>query len=89
MDDLEKEFSRISEQLDTTKNLDSEVERLRSYQRKRHLACWHDTSAISNSSHLLIMIHVIYDPAIYLTKEEYHAKTGKYCNLFSIVNYYF
>ena len=43
-----------------------------------HLALWHDGSTLSNHSHLLMMVNILYDSAIFYTPEEYKQKTGKF-----------
>ena len=40
-------------------------------QRTRQLFIWHDSSSIANHGHLMIMVNVIYDPAIFYTNDEY------------------
>ena len=49
---------------------------LKALHRKRMFACWHDTSAISNASHFLVLFNCLYDEALFYTNEEYLAKTG-------------
>ena len=63
------EFDRIEEERET-------VVELKKFQRQRTIACWHDSSGISNSSHLLITFCAVYDKAIYLSNQEYFEKTG-------------
>ena len=52
--------------------------KLKQLQRTRHLALWHDGSTLSNHSHLLMMVNILYDSAIFYTPEEYKQKTGKF-----------
>ena len=40
-------------------------------QRTRHLSTWHDGSSIANHGHLMIMVNVVDDPAIFYTDDEY------------------
>ena len=42
------------------------VQKLKQIEKKRHLMVWHDCSTISSHSYFMIMISVIYDPAVYL-----------------------
>lgn len=41
------------------------------------MAVWHDHSTILQTGYILFAIWVIYDPAVFLTENEYKAKTGK------------
>lgn len=68
---VSEEFARLNEP-------SGSVATLKNYHRSRTISCWHDTSAISNSSHLLIMFATMYDPAIFYTDAEYFEKTGSY-----------
>ena len=54
---------------------------LKKYERTRNLMFWHDGSSLSNHGHILIMAATIYDPAMFLTDEEYHAKYFFKCNV--------
>ena len=67
---LSAERERIGE-------LDADAKKLQKFNRQRIVACWHDTSPISNASHLQITFCTLYDKAIFYTQEEYFAKTGK------------
>ena len=51
-------------------NIEELRKKLCQFERTRHLMLWHDGSTLSNHGHLLMMVCVIYDPAIYyiLTK---------------------
>ena len=46
--------------------------KLFSYQRKRFLQFWADGSSIANNGHMLIMVNILYDKAIYMTNEEFY-----------------
>ena len=67
---LSAECERIGE-------LDADSKKLRDFNRQRIIACWHDTSKISNASHLLITFCTLYDKAIFYTQNEYFEKEGK------------
>ena len=71
-DKINSEFTRINE-LENYKHLNKEekIVVLKKLQRTRYLMIWHDTSCISNHSHLLIMVKTIYDPAIFFNNKEY------------------
>ena len=71
-EELIKEFERLNEKIPSTAG--GAV--LKKFHRTRTLACWHDSSSISNSSHFMVMFSTIYDPAIFYTDEEYFLKTG-------------
>ena len=56
-------------------------ETLKKLQRTRHLMFWHDGSTVSNHGHLLMMVAVMYDPAVFYTDDEYKAKYGDNINV--------
>ena len=58
----------------TLEQLQTEVAKL---QRTRTLAMWHDHSTILQTGYILFAIWVIYDPAMFLTAQEYAAKSGQ------------
>ena len=51
----------------------------------RNLMFWHDSSSISNHSHLMIMVPCMFDPVVYLTNDEYFKLHGKHVNVQSIL----
>ena len=75
--DLLTELRRIDD--DTKfKSHEEAILYLKNLQRRRNLANWHDTSCISNHSHLLVMLICLYDTAIFYTDSEYFELTGKF-----------
>ena len=40
----------------------------------RHFSIWHDAAIVANHGYVLFMIQNIYDPAVYYTNAEWHAK---------------
>ena len=52
---------------------------LKELQRSRKLVLWHDHSTILKAGYILMTIHTLYDPAVYMTTEEYEQKTCKKC----------
>ena len=60
-------------------SLETEIilNRLKTFERTRNLMMWHDCSTISNHSHFLVMASAMYDPAVFLTSEEYFQKSGQ------------
>ena len=83
------DLKRINEYEDFDGDFDGDtpllLNRLKQFERKRHLAVWHDTAPISNHSHLLITVNVVYDPAIFLTDDEYRQKYKKRVNVQALV----
>ena len=75
-----EELQRIDEFSPSMNDLSDTVlsSKLKQLQRTRHLALWHDGSTLSNHSHLLMMVNVLYDSAIFYTSEEYKQKAGKF-----------
>ena len=49
---------------------------LKRFQRSRKLVLWHDHSTICTSGYIIMTIHTFYDPAVFMTTEEYEQKTG-------------
>ena len=50
-------------------------------ERTRYFTFWHDGSTIGNHSHLLITVNVLYDPASFLSDDEYCLKYKKNINV--------
>ena len=51
--------------------------KLKYFQRRRHLIIWHDGSIICNHGHVLFTCSEVYDKAIHLTDEEVLQRFGK------------
>ena len=60
---------------------ESNKETLKEYERSRHFIVWHDSSVIANHGHILFNVHVLYDPAVFYTSEEYKKLTGYDVNI--------
>ncbi len=54
-------------------------ESLKKLQRSRTLVLWHYHSTVAGYGYLLMTIHSLYDPAIYLSTAEYERNTGRKC----------
>ena len=52
-------------------------QRLKSIQRSRSLLLWHDHATLLGSGYIMVTVSALYDPAVFLTIEEYETKTGK------------
>lgn len=74
--EISNEFDRLGMSTKTTE-IGKAASQLKSLQRQRMFACWHDTSCVSNASHFLILICCLYDEALFYTNQEYLEKTGK------------
>ncbi|XP_057311411.1 uncharacterized protein LOC130649186 [Hydractinia symbiolongicarpus] len=81
---LELEYKRLGIVYDENDSSMS-VENLKILQRQRHIGNGHDTSSISNHSHLLVIVFCLYDKAIFYSNEEYFDKTGKIENIILIM----
>ena len=70
---LINELQRINEYKDNHFNLDrAELKcTLKSLQRTRNVMLWHDTSTVSDHSHLLMLVKCLYDTALFFTEDEY------------------
>ena len=86
-EDTIKQLRRINEFdiTDIDKNTDILKNKLKKFERTCNLIFWHDGSTISNHSHILVMVSCLYDPAIFLTDEEYSKSNGVLANLQAIV----
>ena len=72
---LKSYIGRFEDASDSLENLRG---RLKSLQRTRHLALWHDHSTIIlGAGYLLMTVHVLYDSAVFLNYEKYKRKTGE------------
>lgn len=58
---------------------------LKQLERMRHIFVWHDTSTVANHGYMVCLVSCLYDPAFYLTDEEYKAKTGKAINIQRVI----
>ena len=76
-------FERLSSlgELNMNRNINDMKETLREYERTRHFVIWHDASVITNHGHILFNIHVLSDPAVFYTREEYKKLTGYDVNI--------
>ena len=59
--------------------------RLKKIQRTRNLMFWHDGSTLGGHGHILMMVAVMYDPAVFLTDLEYFQINGVLQNVQSII----
>ncbi|CAB4005601.1 Hypothetical predicted protein [Paramuricea clavata] len=50
-------------------------------ERTRHFKTWYNLSTVSNHSHLVFMVTLLYDPAVYYTNEEFKIKTKQEVNV--------
>ena len=58
-------------ELNLDRNIEDKKENLKKYERSRHFIVWHDASVIANHGHILFNVHVMYDPAVFYTSDEY------------------
>ena len=74
-----KKFNEYNEEDGLTKMR----KRLLQISRTRHLQIWHDHSTLANTGHIIFTctVNCLYDPAIYMTNEEYKEATGKNINV--------
>lgn len=73
-EEIDMEWNRLDVYPDDIGNFSAND--LKSAQRTRMFSCWHDTSAISNASHFLVVFSCMYDKALFYTSEEHLEKTG-------------
>ena len=70
---------------DENSSLEELLKKLMKYERTRSLSFWHDGSTLSNHGHLLMMATCLYDPAVFLTDDEYKEKYNMEVNVQSVV----
>ena len=76
---LEEVKSRLEGFNKLTHEISNSHAMLKKLQRSHTLVLWHDHSTIVGSGCLLMTIHTLYDPAVFLNKDEYEAVSGKKC----------
>ena len=67
-EELTKRLLFIGEFIHETESLSDMKERLKQYERTRHLQIWHDGSCIANHGHILFCINVLY---VYMTLQSF------------------
>ena len=65
--ELLRSLWKIHEYCDPTMTEENLREALHYHRTRRHLLVWQDHSTLANHGHLLLMIRVMYDPALYHT----------------------
>ena len=80
-EELTKRLLSIGEFIHETESLSDMKERLKQYERTRHLQIWHDGSCIANHGHIPFCINVLYDPAVFYTSAEYTILANKDTNV--------
>ena len=65
-DEVVRRLSSINE-LDQNDTFDAMKNKLKRFERTRHLQVWHDGSAIKNHGHIVFCVNVLYDPAVFYT----------------------
>ena len=79
--DKDSVIARLKELNEFDEKANLSVEQLRSkllhFERNKHFMMWHDNSTVANHGFLVCLTSVMYDPALFLTNDEYHQKTGK------------
>ena len=88
-EDIIKQLCKINKFnfTDSDKNTDILKNRLKKIERTHNLIFWHDGSTIYlySHSHILAMVSCLYDPAVFLTNEEYSKSNGVLVNFQAIV----
>ena len=73
--ELTTRLASINE-LNSDDTINSMKLKLKNYERTRNLIVWHDASIISNHSHILFCVNVMFDPAVFYTSAEYREISG-------------
>ena len=72
---------RLIGELVENEDLSTMKMKLKTFERSRNLQLWHDASTITNHSHILFCVNVLYDPAVFYTQQEYKSLTGSDVNI--------
>ena len=56
--------------LNCNETVDDMREKIKQFERTRHLQVWHDASDIANHGHILFCINVLYDPAGFFLQQK-------------------
>ena len=64
---------RNNDEIKTTEEL---MQKLKKYERTRNLMFWHDGSSLASHGHILMLVSIMYDQAVFLSDDEYFEKTG-------------
>ena len=84
-DYMKRQLNQIHEPYDPTSTEEELNDKLQHYMTRRHLLVWQDHSTLVNHGHLLLMVRVMYDPAVYYTPEEMKDITGKEVDIQEII----
>ncbi|XP_057299871.1 uncharacterized protein LOC130630393 [Hydractinia symbiolongicarpus] len=76
-----KRINEFSEQMPS----EEYVHTLKCFERRRHLMFWHDGSSIASHSHVLMLVACMYDPALFLTDDEYMKNTKTKINVQAVI----
>ena len=81
--DMVKFLKNIGKNVNDDKeaNANTLKEKIKSFEKTRHLMMWHDCSTVRGHSYLLMMIACIYDPACYYTDTEFQEKFDVFINI--------
>lgn len=84
--ELQEQLQAINE-LPAPNTLSKEAMRvkLKEMESTRNLLVWLDNSSVANHGYLVCLITCLYDPAVFLTSEEYAIKTGQALNIQDII----
>ena len=69
-EELLSKLSAISEECKATSTVEQLREQYKTVQRSRTLAIWHDHATLLGLGTLMIMVHVVYGPAVFYTQQE-------------------
>ena len=78
---MTKRLLSIGEFIHETESLSDMKERLKQYERTRHLQICHDGSCIANHGHILFCINVLYNHAVFYTSAVYTILANKDTNV--------
>ena len=86
----DEELARTLEAIGEASNTDNTprhalINILKGYMTKQHIVIWQDHSSMANHGHILLMIRIAYDSAVYYTLSEMFAMMGKNIDVQEIV----
>lgn len=83
--ELLAELQKIKENVDVNSSKQHLLEEIKKLERTRHFMFWHDGSTLSNHSHIMMTVSVIFNKAVFYSDQEYFEKTKEKLNIQSII----
>ena len=76
LEELQSMATHFQHKFDASLTTNEMKSAIKQFQSTQHLIMWHDHSSILNLGCIMITIHIAYDPAVFLTQDEFESKTN-------------